>query len=188
MAHRPAGSDLLRQVDPYLAILQLILLLVAPTLVVVMAAVYRYADSGRKIYGLAALGFTIAVLTIDISAEFTSLSFGRQAPGAASGQLAWLIGINNWPSIAMAADLLAWDFLLGLALLFAAPVFQGTGLESWVRMSLRVAGGLCLIGTLGPLLGRMQLQFSAILGYAFLLPVTCVLIAFVFARSGTARN
>lgn len=188
MAHRPPGSYPLRQVDPFLAILEFLILLVAAALVVMMAVVYRYAASERKIHSLTALALMTAFVTVTSSTHFVSLTFGRQTAAGAAAGLTWLIGVNNWPSIAMAADLLAWDFLLGLSLIFAAPVFQGRGLKSWTRMGLRVAGGLCLIGTLGPLLGRMQLQFSGILGYAFLLPVTCVLIAFVFARSGTARD
>jgi hypothetical protein len=188
MAHRLPGSEPLRQVDPFLAILELLLLLVAPALVVTMAAVYRYAAPERKIHGLAALAFMIAYATVTFTTHFVSLSFGRQAATGASGNLAWLIGLNNWPSIAMAADLLAWDFLLGLSLLFAAAVFRSGRLERWTRMGLIAAGALCTAATLGPLLGRMQLQFLGIFGYAFLLPALCVLIALVFARAGQAAD
>ena len=59
---------------------------------------------------------------------------------------------------------------------------------SWARMGLIAAGALCTAATLGPLLGRMQLQFLGIFGYAFLLPALCVLIALVFARAGQAAD
>ncbi len=78
---------------------------------------------------------------------------------------------------------LAVVYVLGLSLLFAAPVFRGDRLQNTVRIAMYVDGALCLAGTLGPLSGHMWLQFPAIVGYAFVLPVVCVLLAVLFARS-----
>jgi hypothetical protein len=51
---------------------------------------------------------------------------------------------------------LAWDFFLGLSLLFAAPVFKGSGLTIRVRLSMMAGGLSCLAGTLGPALGYLH--------------------------------
>ena len=87
-----------------------------------------------------------------------------------------------WPSRAYAAELLAWDVFLGLALLFAAPVFEGGGPERAVRRGLLACGALCLAGAVGPAVGNMRLQLVGVLGYAVVLPVVSVLLARVFAR------
>lgn len=88
----------------------------------------------------------------------------------------------EWPSRAYAAELLAWDLFLGLALLFAALVFDDNGPERTVRWSLTACGILCLVGAVGPAVGNMRIQLVGVLGYAVLLPVVSVLLAWVFAR------
>ena len=90
-----------------------------------------------------------------------------------------------WPSRTYAAELLAWDVFLGLALVFAAPVFEGGDGERAVRRALWLCGGLCLVGTVGPLVGDMRLQLPGILGYAGVLPVLSFLLARRFARERT---
>jgi hypothetical protein len=87
-----------------------------------------------------------------------------------------------WPSPLYALELLAWDVFLGISLLFAAPVFQGAGLNQAIRISLFATGGLCIAGTIGPATGDMRFQFVAVAGYGALLPVTCLLLAQVFRR------
>ena len=60
VAARPPSSDLLRQVDPYLAILEILLSLAAIALVILMSGVYAYAPPDRKTFALVALAFVIA--------------------------------------------------------------------------------------------------------------------------------
>jgi hypothetical protein len=85
-----------------------------------------------------------------------------------------------WPSASYAAELLAWDWFLGLTLLFAAPVFAGAGAERHLRRAFWFSGLLALAGTLGPLIGDMRLQRIGILGYAVVLPVAFFLLARYF--------
>jgi hypothetical protein len=44
---------------------------------------------------------------------------------------------------------------------------------------------LCLVGTVGPLVGDMRLQLTGVLGYAGVLPVLSFLLARLFARHRT---
>jgi hypothetical protein len=83
----------------------------------------------------------------------------------------------------MSLDLLAWDFFLGLGLVFAAPAFRGKGTAGRVRVSLILAGTLCLTGTLGPASGNLRIQYLGIVGYAFALPVACLLLAMLFRQA-----
>ena len=182
VVERPPGLPPLRQVDPYLAILEFLIILFAVSLVVLMAAVYAYAPPRNKTYGLVALAFMIAFAVLTWSTHFASLTVGRQIAFENTPWLSRQLSFG-WPTLSLSLDLLGWDFLLGLSLLFAAPVFRGDRLQNMVRIAMYVDGALCLAGTLGPLSGHMWLQFPAIVGYAFVLPVVCVLLAVLFARS-----
>ena len=186
LLERPSGLPPLRQVDPYLAILEFLVMLSAVGLVVLMAAVYAYAPPGNKTYALAALAFMVAFAVLTWSTHFVSLTVGRETASDAMSLLSRQLSFGEWPTIALSLDLLAWDFLLGLSLLFAARVFRGDRLHNTVRLALYVGGVLCLSGTLAPLSGHMWLQFPAIPGYAFVLPAACVPLAMLFDRSGSS--
>jgi len=93
-----------------------------------------------------------------------------------------------WPSVFFALDLLAWDVFLGLSLVLAASVFRGGGPQRRIRIALAAAGTLCLMGTLGPLLGELRLQVVAILGHAFVFPVACLVLGLLFRRTASAAD
>lgn len=71
-----------------------------------------------------------------------------------------------WPSILYAAELAAWDVLLGVALVFAALALDECERLRVIRIGRYSAGALCLAGIVGPMLGRMPLQRIGIVGYA----------------------
>ena len=167
--------------EPYLAILEILILLSAPVLVVLMVAVHAYAPHGRKSWALAALAFMIIFALLTSSAHFVQLTVVRQLRSA-NLPVPDILRFNPWPSIVLALDLFAWDFFLGLSLLFAAPVFVGGGLHAAVRAGLLLGGTLCVAGVFGPGLGQMQLQYLATFGYAVVLPITCALLAILFRK------
>jgi hypothetical protein len=86
-----------------------------------------------------------------------------------------------------AAELLAWDVFLGLALVFAARVFDGDGPERRVKRALLICGVLCLAGTIGPIVGNMRLQLVGVTGYAGVLPVATFWLARLFWRHDTGE-
>lgn len=171
--------------EPFLAVLEFLLLLSAPVLVVLSAAVHAYAPPDRKTSALAALAFMTAFAALTGGVHFVQLAVARHLPAAAASELS-VLRLYPWPSMALALDLLAWDLFLGLALLLTAPVFTGGKLPAAVRVSTMLSGALCVVGFLGPLLGDMRLQFLAISGYAVGLPVACALLAILFSRAGRA--
>ena len=157
-------------VDPILAIMEVLTLISAPLMVIVMAAIHTYASVDRKVYGLIALAFAIVFAAMTSAVHFVELTAVRQkGPGG-----------MVWPSAAYAVELLAWNLFLGLALLFAAPVFGGSGLERRVRRGLLISGALCVTGIVGPAVGSMRLQLVGVLGYAVGLPVVCFMLARLF--------
>ena len=162
--------------DPVLAIMEVLTLLSALALMISMAAVYQHASAERRLFGLLALGFTILFTGVTSAVHFVALTASRQR-GVAE---------MVWPSTAYAAELLAWDWFLGLALIFAAMVFPGDGEERRLRRALAASGLLALVGTVGPLLGDMRLQRIGIVGYAVVLPFAFFLLARFLARRHSA--
>ncbi len=147
--------------DPVLAVMEVLTLLSAPALVVAMAAVREEAAPERRLFGTVALAFTVLFAGITSVVHFVELTAVRQQGG----------GGIAWPSPAYAAELLAWDWFLGLALLFASPLFATEEpRQRRVRRAFWTSGTLCVLGTAGPALGDMRLQRVGILGYAIVLP------------------
>ena len=188
VAERPPGSQLLRQSDPYLAIMEALMILAAVALVVMMAAVYRQAPAERKTFGLTALAFTIIFAVLSCGVHFVSLTVRRQVPYDALPSISSQLSVNDWPTIAMAVDLLAWDFFLGLALLFAALVLSGDSRARGARLGFSVAGLLCLAATMGPATGRLGIQYLGIVGYACGLPISCALLGMFFRENLRCEN
>lgn len=171
--------------DPYLAVLEWLIVLSAPPMLAMMAAVHVRARPEHRASSLAALGFMVLCTGLTTAIHFARLTVARRlAPGEAL-PLGSLLSFQ-WPSVAFALDLLAWDLFLGLSLLLAAGSFAGAGLASWLRRVLRASGALCVAGLLGPALGDLRFQGLAIVGYAGLFPVTCLMMAVVFARDTAA--
>lgn len=165
-------------VDPLLAVMEVLTLVSAPLLVVMMAAVHGYAPPDRKTHSLIALAFMILVAGTTSAVHFAELTALRQLGSA---------GIA-WPSAVYAVELLAWNLLLGLSLLFAAPVFEDSGLQGRIRLGLLICGALCLLGVIGPAVGDMRLQLVGVFGYGFILPVVCFMLSTFFRGDPGTRS
>lgn len=166
-----AASGLDRPIgDPVLAVMEVLTLLSAAALVVALAAVHAVARADRKVFAVVSLAFGIAFAGITSAVHFVELTASRQ------------IGIGQlvWPSPNYAAELLAWDWFLGLALMAAAPVFEGRGFEMKIRRGFWLSGMLALVGAIGPVVGDMRLQRIGIVGYAGVLPVVFFMLAYHF--------
>jgi hypothetical protein len=157
-------------VDPLLAIMELLTLLVAPILLVMMGTVRGRAPEPQKTIGSLAFAFMTLATGLTSAVHFVALTATRQL-GSAS-----LV----WPSAAYAVELLAWDGFLGLSLIFAAFTFQSSGRERPVRRGLLACGLLCLLGLVGPVTGNMRLQFVGVFAYGALLPVVSLLLSRLF--------
>jgi hypothetical protein len=178
----PARHDPGTPVDPFRAILEIIIVLLAPPMVALMAAVHTLAPPGAKACTLTALAFMVLAAGMTCGIHFVELVVVRRMDSA---NLLGLSGMffPQWPSVFFALDLLAWDAFLGLSLLFAAPIFRGDRLQAAVRVALTGSGTLCVAGALGPALGDLRIQWVGVAGYAFVFPVACLLLAILFSRA-----
>jgi hypothetical protein len=145
--------------DPYLAVMELLILLLAPALVVAFAALYHYASPSGRTLSLSALVLVALMAGITICVHLVVLSVGRQAnetilPGFAR-LFSW-----TWPSMIYALDIAAWDFCGAI-----------------------LSGVLCLAGLTGAVLGNMNFRNIGIVGYAVVLPVVMLLMGRLFWRT-----
>jgi hypothetical protein len=175
-------------VDPVFAMMELLILVEAPLIVVLFAALHRYAAPSRRSFSLAALALVVVMTTLTLGVHFVLLTVGRQVDPSLIPAFDRFFSCT-WPSVVYALDILAWDVCFGLALLFAAAVFVGRGIQRVVRIGLVVAGVLCLAGLLGVVTANMQIRNIGIVGYAIVFPVVILFIARVFGREyETARD
>jgi hypothetical protein len=183
-----ANGDLSAPIrDPYLAIMELLILLLSVALVVAFAALHAYAPASKKTLSLSALVLVALTAGITICVHFIVLTVGRQANEATLPGFTLLFSWT-WPSMIYALDIASWDFCLGFALLLTAPVFYGGRRSTWIRRGMMVSGILCLGGLLGAVLGNMNVRNIGIVGYAFVLPVVMLLMGKLFAATPAAST
>jgi hypothetical protein len=171
--------------DPYFTIMEVLIILMVPFMVESMVVVQAYASREVRIYGFIAVVFMILMAGITSGVHFMILTVSR--PIAAAGfDGAPLFFSFRWPSVVYALDILAWDWFFALAMLCAAPVFRGGGLERWLRMLMISSGILSLAGLIGVPLGNMQVRNIGIGGYAVVAPAVFLLLSIIFKRTRQA--
>jgi hypothetical protein len=168
--------------------MELLIFIMAPFMVVIMITVHAYATQDVKAYSFTALALMIVMAVITSGVHFTVLTVSRQIEAAG---FTWtpLFFSFSWPSVAYTLDILAWDWFFALSILFAVPVFKGSGLERTLRYFMVVSGVLSLVGLLGVPLAIMKVEYwltvrnIGIVGYALVAPVAFLLMGIVFGRS-----
>lgn len=178
-----ARTQGLQPSEPYLVILETLLFLVNPALVALFAAIHAFAPADKKTCSLTAFGFVLLLVAITGVVHFVQLVVVRRTASETVAEVFRFYPSDGRLTVMFAADMLAWDFFFGFALLFAAPVFKGDRLQNAIRAGLFICGSLCLAGVAFPASGDARFQFLAILGYVFGFPFVCLLLAKLFARS-----
>jgi hypothetical protein len=168
--------------DPMFWILEVLIIAMMPAMVALMVAVHAWAPPPLKTLSLVSVVFMGLLAGLTCSLHFVVLTLSRQ-PGFAEQPWLPLFMSFRWPSVAYALDILGWDVFFALSMLFAAPVFRGGRLASWVRVGMIVSGVLALAGLVGVALGDMQVRNIGILGYVVVFLVVCVLLAGLFLRT-----
>lgn len=168
--------------DPYLAIMEVLILVMAPVLVLLAVVIHACAPDGTKTYSMTALGWMLLLAGFTMTVHLVQLTVVRRIdPGAIHG-FQYLFNWH-WPSVLYGVDVVAWDIFFGLALLFAAAVFHVAGHVA-VRNGLLIAGAMCLVGIIGPAVNHIALRQVGIIGYAVVWPIVCVPLSKAFRQAG----
>ena len=159
--------------DPYLAIGEVLILVMAPIMVVLMLAIHQCAPKQAKPYTQVALGWMVAAAAFTTVVHFVELTVARRIDPATFPGYARIFGFE-WPSTFYAVDIVAWDVFFGLSLLFAVPAFAHRSDATLIRRGLIASGSLCLVGLIGPFANALAWRTIGILGYTIVFGLTCL--------------
>lgn len=165
--------------DPYLGVAEVLILVMAPAMVVLMAAVHACAPVRLRLFSLLAFGWMLVAACLTMTVHVVELVVARRVDPAAVPGFARLFDFA-WPSMLYAVDVVAWDLLLGLSLLCAAFVFTGHRYRA-VRRGLMVSAALCLAGLVGPATDVLAWRGIGILGYVVAFPAACLWLSRAFS-------
>jgi hypothetical protein len=165
--------------DPYLGVAEVLILVMAPVMVVLMAAVHACAPVGLRLFSLVAFGWMLVAACLTMTVHVVELVVARRVQPDTVPGFTRLFDFE-WPSMLYAVDVVAWDLLLGLSLLFAAFAFTGRRYRA-VRWGLAVSAVLCLVGLVGPATDVMAWRAIGIVGYVVAFPITCLALSRAFS-------
>ena len=164
--------------DPWFTAMEILILLLMPFMTGFMVAVHAFASPALRVFSLMAVLFMAMVAMLTSIVHFAILTLGR-LPDFADRDIVFAF---RWPSVAYALDILAWDVFFAVAMLCAAPVFPGGGLNRAVRWAFLVSGLLSFAGLAGVAVGDMHLRNIGIIGYVGTFPVAVALTVVLLAR------
>ncbi len=165
--------------DPYLAIAEVLILVMAPIMVTLMLAIHDCAPARAKPFTQVALGWMLAAAAFTTTVHFVELRVARHINHATVPGYDRIFDFK-WPSMLYAVDIVAWDIFFGLALLFAVPAFAR---GSKARAGLIASGSLCLIGLAGPFANALGWRAIGIFGYTIVFGLTCLPLSRAFVST-----
>jgi hypothetical protein len=168
--------------DPYLSIMSLLIVLMAPFLIITMVAVHAYAAAEYKRYSLAALAFMILLAGITSSINFALFAVARQPKPIPALWVSSFIS-TGWPPLPQALDFFAWDWFFALSMLLAAPVFRGGRLENAVRLLMLITAAMCILALIWLPFSPQQATIIGIIGWGVAGPIVFLLLANLFTRT-----
>ena len=159
----------------------IISLLFCPIVVVLMACLHTITPKGKSAFSLSSLAFTLLFAASVTINRFIQLGVVRQRLilGETEG-ITWFLSYGE-RSIMFALEILGWGWFLGLAMLFAAPLFAMSGYQRWLRWSLLLYGLLALVSAIAHLLASPLLAVG-FLAWGFILYIITGLLALHFRK------
>ena len=156
-------------------------LLLAPTFVVLMVCVHSYAPNAKKIWSQMGLAFAIVYATMACVNYIVQLTvvrlsiLNRETDGLA------MFVMGNPHSIFWA--LMSDYVFMNLAMLFAAPVFEGGKLERWIRWLFLANGASAVITIFGIVVDSpMIFLLGSLVPWCIIFSLATALVAVPFKR------
>ena len=171
--------------DPWFTLMEILIIAIAPAMVVFTVGLLAQAPPARMPFAVASVAFMTVCAVLTCGVHFSILTLSRE-PGFAGQDWARNVFAFQWPSVAYALDILAWDIFFPLAAMFAALTLQGPGQAAVGRLLLYASAALAFIGLAGVPLSNMQVRNVGIIGYAVVFPIAAALMARLFSRQWPA--
>lgn len=170
---------------PWFAVLEVLILAIAPAMLALAVAVHAWSPPERKPLALLGVAFFILFAGVTVALHFCILVLSHHPAFSGEPWPSLVFGFR-WPSLAYALYILAWDVLFPLGALCLAAAIQGPGALASVRALFVLSAVLAFAGLLGVPLADMQVRNIGILGYAVLFPIGAAVMAGVFHRARQA--
>jgi len=169
-----AGITATASIQPFATLVGFLLTL---SFLVVMACIHSYASDEKKVFSLAGLSFAIVYATLISVNYFIQLTIVRS--GAFDLPI---FDMTNTHSMMWVIEILGY-FFLGLAMLFAAPVFGSSKIGRLVKWLFAVNG---ILGILTPLgygsLFPIEVAFWGLIVWDIIMPIATASLAYLFRR------
>lgn len=164
--------------------------LLAPVFVVLMACIHYYASVNKKIYSLIGLAFALIYATI-ITTDYFVL-WTVVLPSTIMGETGGLslFSLYNPHGIFVSLESLAY-LMMSVALLFVAPVFQGSRIERALRWIFIAGFVLAIVSLFGVLLMKYDIvvyEIVIITIYCPVLIISGIILGKIFRRAGNLSN
>jgi hypothetical protein len=153
----------------------IISLLFCPVLVIVMACLHTITPVEKKGVSQIVLAFTLLfAIAVSIN-RFVQLGVIRQsiALGETDG-IVWFLAYGE-RSVMFALEIMGWSWFLGLAMIFATPLFAGQGYQHWLKRLLILYGILALISVIAHLLASPLVSLGFVAWGLILFLITALL-------------
>jgi hypothetical protein len=175
-----AGITATASIQPFATIMGFLL---TPTFLVVMACIHCYASESKKVFSLVGLSFAIIYATLISLNYFIQLTFVNQSTFDVS-----IFSMTNPQSMMWVIEVLGY-FFMGLATLFAAPVFGSGRVEKIIKWLFIVNG---ILG-IGALLGYgmnvpLEIMLGGLIVWDIVMPVSTALLAYLFWNARTVKT
>jgi hypothetical protein len=175
-----AGITATASIQPFATIIGFLL---TPTFLVVMACIHCYASESKKVFSLVGLSFAIIYATLISLNYFIQLTFVNQSTFDVS-----IFSMTNPQSMMWVIEVLGY-FFMGLATLFAAPVFGSGRVEKIIKWLFIVNG---ILG-IGALLGYgmnvpLEIMLGGLIVWDIVMPVSTALLAYLFWNARTVKT
>lgn len=172
--------------DPWFTLLELLILVIAPSLVILSISLMVWTPDNRRVPAVIAVVF-LSMCAITTMAVHTVVLVASRNPIFSDPNIMRAFLSFQWPSVVYVLDILAWDVFFPMGSLAAAIAIPPAAKMPVVRILLASSSVLAFAGLAGVPLGDMRLRNIGILGYAFLFPIAAWLIAVAFLRELQTR-
>jgi hypothetical protein len=169
--------------DPVQIFAGIVSLLFCFIFVVLMSSLHAKTPANKKVFSQISLSMTLLfALSVSIN-RFLQLGIVRQSIASSNlSGIDWFLPYGNH-SVMFGLEIMGWGWFLGLAMIFAAPIFSGGRIAIWLRWLTLSYGILGLTSALGQLLASPIIMVGFIAWGLILFFITALLMIY-FKREG----
>jgi hypothetical protein len=161
-------------------------LLLAPTVVILMACIHRLTPETKKVLSLIGIVLSTAYAAIICTNYYIQLFVVRLNVLNGTLEGLTLLAMPNLHSAFFALEAIGYAFL-SLATLVVSPIFAGGKLENWTRWLFIVNGTVGIFGAIVAPLDQPMLVFAGLGIWSLTFPISTLLVGVLFRKAQKAH-